>query len=121
MFFLTVCYPHSVSKNKVVQNSKRQPPDSHSRREGLYHMSASKCEHLWPGVDGTICPSQHFIRDVPKDMTRGQSSRVFFSIVQWFLITLLPNLISCPTFKVAQPPQKKNHTQKTTHTKTNHT
>lgn len=76
--------PHSVDENRVVQHPKRQPPDGHSRREGLYHINAPKCDHLWPSVAGGICPSQHCTLEIPKDMAMGQSSRVVFQVCNGF-------------------------------------
>lgn len=79
--------PHSVDdKSKVVQYPKRQPLDGCPGRVVLYHTNVSECESSWPRVDGGVCPSQHFTLGVPKDMNRGKSSRVFFSVLQWFLI-----------------------------------
>lgn len=68
MFFLTTSDPQSLDdeRSRVVQHPKRQPPDSSSRREGLYHISAHDCERLWPSVDGGICPSQHLPIESPK-------------------------------------------------------
>ena len=85
MFFLTMSDPSSVDgKSRVVQYPKRQPLDHLSRKEGLEHVSVSERECLWPSADGGVCLSQHFTLGVPKDMTRGKSSRVFFQLCNGF-------------------------------------
>lgn len=87
-------------RSGAVQHLKRQPPDG-PPREGLYHISAYECECLWPGVDGGTQPSQRLPLK-SSEMEAGVKAVGYFFHRAVISAPLLPNLISCPIFKVAR-------------------
>ena len=92
-------------RSGAVQHLKRQPPDG-PPREGLYHISAYECECLWPGVDGGTQPSQRLPLK-SSEMEAGVRAVGYFFHRAVISAPLLPNLISCPIFKVAKKKKKK--------------
>ena len=86
-------------RSRAVQHLKRQPPDG-PPREGLYRIGACECECLWLGVDGGTQPSQHLPLKSSK-MEAGVKAVEYFFHQAVISAPLLPNLISCPIFKVA--------------------